>query len=108
VAKDSVTLLDHLSPRYLKRVIRIDPWHNPYRYEGAEASAAVADALKKVLLKLDVGEAQIVQAPAPVPASSPGLESRSGSPAWILATALIAVFVMVGFAVWALLPHRGA
>ena len=38
VARDSVALLDHLSPRYSKRVVRLDPWHNPYRYEGTPAS----------------------------------------------------------------------
>jgi type II secretion system (T2SS) protein G len=27
-------LIDHLSPRYLGRVIRVDPWRNPYHYEG--------------------------------------------------------------------------
>jgi hypothetical protein len=27
-------LIDHLSPRYLARVIRVDPWHRPYQYEG--------------------------------------------------------------------------
>ena len=27
-------LIDHLSPRYLTRVIRLDPWHNPYDYIG--------------------------------------------------------------------------
>jgi len=42
VAKDSVVLLDHLSPRYLKRVVRIDPWRNPYRYEGTTASYTLA------------------------------------------------------------------
>jgi Type II secretion system (T2SS), protein G len=31
--KESV-LIDHLSPRYLPRVIRVDPWHRPYHYEG--------------------------------------------------------------------------
>lgn len=31
--KESV-LIDHLSPRYLRRVIRVDPWHRPYQYEG--------------------------------------------------------------------------
>src|SRR6185312_3378444 len=31
--KESV-LIDHLSPRYLPRVIRVDPWHRPYQYEG--------------------------------------------------------------------------
>lgn len=38
IARDSVVLLDHLSPRYSKRVVRLDPWHNPYRYEGTHAS----------------------------------------------------------------------
>lgn len=33
--KESV-LIDHLSPRYLSRVIRVDPWHRPYRYEGQQ------------------------------------------------------------------------
>lgn len=32
--KQSV-LIDHLSPQYLRRVIRLDPWHRPYQYEGA-------------------------------------------------------------------------
>jgi Type II secretion system (T2SS), protein G len=31
--KESV-LIDHLSPRYLARVIRVDPWYRPYQYEG--------------------------------------------------------------------------
>jgi Type II secretion system (T2SS), protein G len=31
--KQSV-LIDHLNPHYLKRVIRLDPWHRPYEYEG--------------------------------------------------------------------------
>ena len=42
VARDSVVLLDHLNPRYLKHVIRIDPWHNPYRYEGTTAAYTLA------------------------------------------------------------------
>jgi hypothetical protein len=33
--KESV-LVDHLSPTYLTRVIRIDPWHRPYQYEGQQ------------------------------------------------------------------------
>jgi len=33
--KESV-LIDHLSPRYLARVIRVDPWHRPYQYEGQQ------------------------------------------------------------------------
>ena len=27
-------LIDHLSPQYLVRIIRLDPWHNPYLYQG--------------------------------------------------------------------------
>jgi hypothetical protein len=38
VARDSVVLFDQLSPRYSKQIIRLDPWHNPYRYEGAAGS----------------------------------------------------------------------
>lgn len=34
VAVDATVLVDHLSPRYLTRIIRIDPWHRPYKYEG--------------------------------------------------------------------------
>jgi len=33
-SKSSAALIDNLNPRYLARVIRIDPWHNPYEYEG--------------------------------------------------------------------------
>jgi Type II secretion system (T2SS), protein G len=33
--KESV-LIDHLSPRYLPRVIRVDPWARPYQYEGQQ------------------------------------------------------------------------
>ena len=33
--KESV-LIDHLSPRYLTPVIRLDPWHRPYQYEGQQ------------------------------------------------------------------------
>lgn len=35
-------LLDHLSPRYLARLIRFDPWHRPYRYEGTRARYTLA------------------------------------------------------------------
>jgi hypothetical protein len=34
VADKESVLIDHLSPRYLTRVIRVDPWHRPYEYEG--------------------------------------------------------------------------
>ena len=33
-SKSEATLIDHLSPRYLARIIRVDPWHQPYEYEG--------------------------------------------------------------------------
>jgi hypothetical protein len=33
--KESV-LIDHLSPRYLTTVIRLDPWFRPYQYEGQQ------------------------------------------------------------------------
>ena len=34
VADSGVGLMDHLSPRFIKRVVRVDPWGRPYRYEG--------------------------------------------------------------------------
>lgn len=42
VGEDAVVLLDHLSPRYAKRIIRLDPWHNPYRYAGTAAAYTLA------------------------------------------------------------------
>jgi hypothetical protein len=33
--KQSV-LIDHLAPQYLTRVIRVDPWHRPYQYDGSQ------------------------------------------------------------------------
>ena len=33
-SKSEATLIDHLNPRYLTRIIRIDPWHQPYEYQG--------------------------------------------------------------------------
>jgi hypothetical protein len=26
--------VDHLSPRFLPQIIRVDPWHQPYKYDG--------------------------------------------------------------------------
>jgi hypothetical protein len=37
-SKSEAALIDHLNPRYLARVIRVDPWHNPYEYEGSRGS----------------------------------------------------------------------
>jgi hypothetical protein len=34
-------LNDHLSPRYLKRIIRLDPWRNPYEYERQNGAYAL-------------------------------------------------------------------
>ena len=34
VADKQAALLDQLNPRYLTRIIRVDPWHKPYLYEG--------------------------------------------------------------------------
>jgi hypothetical protein len=34
ISESESVLIDHLSPRYLARVIRVDPWHRPYQYEG--------------------------------------------------------------------------
>ncbi len=34
VADKEAVLIDHLSPRYLSRVIRLDPWRQPYIYQG--------------------------------------------------------------------------
>jgi hypothetical protein len=42
VGEDSSVLLDHLSPRYAKRIIRLDPWHNPYRYAGSTTAYTLA------------------------------------------------------------------
>ena len=36
VSDSESVLIDHLSPRYLTRVIRVDPWHRPYQYEGQQ------------------------------------------------------------------------
>lgn len=32
--KTAGVLLDQLNPLYLSRIIRVDPWHRPYQYEG--------------------------------------------------------------------------
>jgi hypothetical protein len=34
VSDSQSVVIDHLSPRFLSRVIRIDPWNQPYRYQG--------------------------------------------------------------------------
>jgi hypothetical protein len=34
VSDSHAALIDHLSPKYLHEVIRVDPWHHPYKYAG--------------------------------------------------------------------------
>lgn len=36
VADKESVLIDHLSPRYLTRIIRVDPWYRPYQYDGQQ------------------------------------------------------------------------
>jgi hypothetical protein len=43
-AKSEATLIDRLNPRYLSRVIRMDPWHQPYEYEGTRSSFTLRSA----------------------------------------------------------------
>jgi hypothetical protein len=44
VAKGESVLVDQLNPRYLARVIRVDPWHKPYLYEGTQAAFTLRSA----------------------------------------------------------------
>jgi len=37
-AKTEAALIDNLNPRYLSLVLRFDPWHRPYEYEGTRTS----------------------------------------------------------------------
>lgn len=34
VSDEHAVAIDHLNPRYLPQVIRVDPWHQPYKYAG--------------------------------------------------------------------------
>lgn len=34
VSDSQAVAMDHLSPRYLAQVIRVDPWYRPYKYQG--------------------------------------------------------------------------
>ena len=43
-SKSEATLIDHLNPRYLARVIRVDPWHQPYEYEGSPNTLVLRSA----------------------------------------------------------------
>jgi len=43
-AKTEAGLVDSLNPRYLKRIIRVDPWHQPYEFEGTRTSFVLRSA----------------------------------------------------------------
>ena len=43
-SKSEAALIDSLNPHYLARVIRVDPWHQPYEYEGTHASFVLRSA----------------------------------------------------------------
>lgn len=43
-SKTAAALIDKLNPRYLARVIRVDPWHQPYEYEGTTTSFVLRSA----------------------------------------------------------------
>lgn len=43
-AKTEAALIDRLNPRYLARIIRLDPWHQPYGYEGSRTSFVLRSA----------------------------------------------------------------
>ena len=38
VAQGESVLVDQLNPRYLARIVRVDPWHKPYLYEGTQSA----------------------------------------------------------------------
>jgi len=42
--KSEAALIDSLNPYYLKSVIRVDPWHQPYEYEGTRTSFVLRSA----------------------------------------------------------------
>ncbi|MDT4955618.1 MAG: Type secretion system protein [Acidobacteriota bacterium] len=44
VAKGESILVDQLNPRYLARIVRVDPWHKPYLYEGTRDAYTLRSA----------------------------------------------------------------
>ena len=44
VAKDEGVLVDQLNPRYIARILRVDPWHKPYLYEGTRDAYTLRSA----------------------------------------------------------------
>jgi len=43
-ATTEAALVDHLNPRYLGLVVRVDPWHQPYLYEGTRDAFTLRSA----------------------------------------------------------------
>ncbi len=43
-SKSEANLIDNLNPRFLPRIIRVDPWHQPYEYEGTRTSFVLRSA----------------------------------------------------------------
>jgi hypothetical protein len=43
-SKSEATLVDNLNPHFLKSIIRIDPWHQPYEYQGTRTSFVLRSA----------------------------------------------------------------
>ncbi|HYX27658.1 MAG TPA: type II secretion system protein GspG [Pyrinomonadaceae bacterium] len=43
-SKSEAALIDNLNPRFLSRIIRVDPWHQPYEYEGTRTSFVLRSA----------------------------------------------------------------
>lgn len=41
VSNDHTVLIDNLNPRFLCQIIRYDPWHKPYTYEGTTTSYTI-------------------------------------------------------------------
>ena len=44
VADSHASLIDNLAPRYLTSILRIDPWHRPYKYQGTSNSFVLQSA----------------------------------------------------------------
>ena len=42
VSDKGSVLIDHLSPKYLSRVIRLDPWSRPYQYQGEQTAYSLS------------------------------------------------------------------
>lgn len=42
ISDSHAVLIDHLSPKYIREVIRLDPWHQPYKYVGQRDTFALS------------------------------------------------------------------